>query len=318
MTTPRIPLIPGVPSDKLVKPLNAPAAGNAAAGVQPGVSNAIILAQYVVVFGTTGGVFIYAGTPGPGNPPIYSMANADADPYGNVIEPGIWAGTTAGPQVGIQVSSNAGVILFPFPGTFAADARAGSIEFSSGAALELIGPQDMAPANDLVSMLLTDNTAGGGLSAEWFLIYQDANGHQNTHAVGSYLGVTLPVVAALTAVTPGTGTSNTNPATSESWHTVSLDAGWSSAETLRYKLLAESSTVWVQGAVTHAGFSGTVNINGSTPIPAAYRPSTNHNIGGPGIPGRAGGLITSAGVFVAEPGSATCTECDINGIYPLN
>ena len=42
-----------------------------------------IITNKVIIEGADGGVFIYNGTPGLGNPPIYSMANTSVDPYGN-------------------------------------------------------------------------------------------------------------------------------------------------------------------------------------------------------------------------------------------
>ena len=274
MSTPRIPLLPGLPGDKLVAPLNAPAAGQAAAGVQPGVSSGIVLAQYVIVFGTTGGVFIYAGTPAFGNPPLYWMGNVTADPYGNAVEPGIWAGTASGAQVGIQVNSNAGEILFPLPGTFSGDARIGSLNFGSGAALEIIGPSDMAPANDSVLLDLVDNAGGSG-SAAWFLGYNDANGGSNTHAVGNYKGMQIFVAQPITATAPGSGTSPTNPATVESWHAMTLTNSWANVAgfaAAKYRLIASPpNTVEIIGAINAAAASSASFFT----LPAAYRPASN-------------------------------------------
>lgn len=78
-----------VAGDKLVKPLNAPPAGAASPGVQPGSSGGVTLAHYVIVYGAGGGVFVYNGQPGNGNPPMASVTDAPADPYGNPVKPGI-------------------------------------------------------------------------------------------------------------------------------------------------------------------------------------------------------------------------------------
>jgi hypothetical protein len=74
--------------DGLIPPLNAPAGGVLTPGVQPGVAGQIVLAHYVIVFGTSGGVFLYNGTPAPGNPPVASVTLASTDPYGNTVQPG--------------------------------------------------------------------------------------------------------------------------------------------------------------------------------------------------------------------------------------
>ena len=48
-----------------------------------------VVTNKVIVEGSDGGVFIYNGTPGPGNPPIASVADSLTDPFGNAIVPGI-------------------------------------------------------------------------------------------------------------------------------------------------------------------------------------------------------------------------------------
>lgn len=79
-----------VAGDGLVRPLNAPPSRGLVPGVQPGVSSAIVIANYVIVFGPTGtptGVFVYQpGTkPALGNPPVAWMTAASKDPYGNTL-----------------------------------------------------------------------------------------------------------------------------------------------------------------------------------------------------------------------------------------
>lgn len=71
--------------DGLRRPLNAPAGGLVATGVQPGTQNPVVLARYVIVSGPGGGVFLYIGTPALGNPPVEYMSLGTTDPYGNVL-----------------------------------------------------------------------------------------------------------------------------------------------------------------------------------------------------------------------------------------
>jgi hypothetical protein len=68
-------------------PMNAPAAGQVVTGIQPGVIPGIFIGRYVVVFGASGGVFVYNGTPALGNPPIFWATSASTDPYGNAVTP---------------------------------------------------------------------------------------------------------------------------------------------------------------------------------------------------------------------------------------
>lgn len=55
-------------------------------GVAPS-SGQIVRARYVIVFGNSGGVFVYNGIPANGNPPAYYISNAATDPYGNSLSP---------------------------------------------------------------------------------------------------------------------------------------------------------------------------------------------------------------------------------------
>jgi hypothetical protein len=78
-----------VTGDGLVRPLNAPVAGQLVPGVQPGTSGGVVVAREVIVFGTgTGtGIFAYSPTPGPNNL-VYSETQAAADSFGNTTVPG--------------------------------------------------------------------------------------------------------------------------------------------------------------------------------------------------------------------------------------
>jgi hypothetical protein len=80
-------MIMGLPmaGDGLARPLNAPPASTPPPGVQPGVSSAVEIANVVIIFGANSGLFIYAGTPGPGNPPVIWATEATQDPYKNTL-----------------------------------------------------------------------------------------------------------------------------------------------------------------------------------------------------------------------------------------
>lgn len=74
-----------VQGDGLVAPMNAAPSGGVGIGVQPGTSNAIVVAQFVIIT-NSGGWFIYSGTPGLGNPPIiWASGGSLVDPYGNAL-----------------------------------------------------------------------------------------------------------------------------------------------------------------------------------------------------------------------------------------
>jgi hypothetical protein len=77
-----IPGTGGLPTRRPDQTRNPPPSGT-----QPGSSAGIVRARLVIVSGAAGGVFVYNGTPGPGNPPILSATSGTTDPYGNVVIP---------------------------------------------------------------------------------------------------------------------------------------------------------------------------------------------------------------------------------------
>ena len=135
----------------------------------------------------------------------------------------------------------------------------------------------MAPANDSVLLDLVDNAGGSG-SAAWFLGYNDANGGNNTHAVGNYKGMQIFVAQPITATAPGSGTSPTNPATVETWHTMSLSNSWANVAgfaAAKYRLIASPpNTVEIIGAINAAAASSASFFT----LPAAV-PSTKQRAG---------------------------------------
>jgi hypothetical protein len=48
-----------------------------------------IIVNKVIIEGPGGGLFLYIGTPGPGNPPVVSITENTTDPYGNPVTPGL-------------------------------------------------------------------------------------------------------------------------------------------------------------------------------------------------------------------------------------
>jgi hypothetical protein len=63
----------------------APVGGN----MLPAPQSNVVLARLVIIYGPDHGLFMYNGTPAPGNPPILSVSNNSTDPYGNMITPGL-------------------------------------------------------------------------------------------------------------------------------------------------------------------------------------------------------------------------------------
>jgi hypothetical protein len=279
--------IPGAAGDGLVRPLNSPQGQQALPGIQPGVSGGVVLAQYVIIFGAagsaqSGGLFIYQGSPGPGNPPVFSISNATEDPYGNPIAPGIWAGPYGGTQAGLEYNGSYGQALFPVGG--AAAALAGGIAGTAavgtggGSVLQIFSAQDASPLSDRVLIDYLDNIGGAG-SARALGLYIDTTGAVHTMWSLDFGGLFLATVNNLTAVLPGTGTSLANVAQPETWHPATpLTGTWTGSGAgvngLFYRFTPDNEVELIGDIIN------TTAIGNSTcfTLPAGYRPATAINL----------------------------------------
>lgn len=102
--------------DGLRRPQNAPIAQGTPIGVQPGTQS-ITIAHIIIVTGPGGGVFIYSGTPGTGNPPVAWISNGTTDPYGNALPNGAEMGLAGSGifSAGDTLVTPSGI--FSYPGT---------------------------------------------------------------------------------------------------------------------------------------------------------------------------------------------------------
>jgi len=254
--------------DGLVPPLNAPAAAIPTPGVQPGISGQIILAHYVIIFGTAGGVFIYSGTPANGNPPVAWITSATADPYGNTIQPGIFlaelassGNALAGLLWNTIVGSEPLLALFP-------DATVG---FSGNSPFILGRVFNRGAVNELLSLAMGGGgTAGTGSPVQVELFSQSKDGTVLGH-VSFYDWASTDLICdvnvnGIVAANPST------PNTPESWHTLSISGTGLSAGSPApaYKLYPDN-TVAVAGEVSAT--SGTTTGTFAT-LPSVYRPAS--------------------------------------------
>lgn len=286
MTTPAV----SGQGDGLVRPVNAPSGQPVVPGVQPGTSGGLVLAQYVIVFGNPGpggsapGLFIYSGNPGPGNPPVLSDTLATEDPYGNPIAPGIAAGKYGGVQAILSVLAGFGQVLVPTGSSleYEAGGMAGLTGTGGAPIAQIFSPLQAAPgqpmSDRIVLSLLAPGAAAGG-SATWEAVYIDANGTAHLQIQENYSGTEILGASAVTGVQPGTGTSSTNAAVSETWHTASLQNGWGASNGVGgvfYQLLPWGlhGTVEVIGDIVHATATG--NSVFAT-LPAGYTPAVQQN-----------------------------------------
>jgi hypothetical protein len=315
--------------DGLVRPLNAPAGQQVLPGVQPGTTSGVVLAQFVIIFGATGGMFVYSGTPGPGNPPVYSVSSATTDPYGNTIEAGIWAGQFGGTQAGLQVNGSLGQLAFPVASSSAATVAgiSGKPQGTSGSVLQVFSAKDTAPNNDQVIAQFGDHAAQG-TSAVFFLSYVDSNGTGWIDITMGNGGMALNSVNPLTGILPGTGTSSTNPAQPETWHQATLAGTWTGSANgvngLFYRIVPDGSggTVEVIGDLINTTATGNSTI---FTLPSGYRPAQNQNhpagwndpavnnsASAPWLSVSGAGVLQLAGIEVANK------EIFVHAFLPLN
>ena len=68
----------------------------------------VVIATLVIVEGTGGGLFVYNGTPGPANPPVFSVVapGVTQDPYGNTVSAVMQAGVPGSGQTQIDQSGD--------------------------------------------------------------------------------------------------------------------------------------------------------------------------------------------------------------------
>jgi hypothetical protein len=251
-------------------------------------------AQYVIVSGPGGGVFIYNGTPGPGNPPIYWETNSPTDPYGNTLPtPGIGSANIT------YAAINGGAIIFGDSITRPTN-EAGSITSTSAGFLRIASPTESVTDTAAILGLLS-KTANGGL------------------------GPSFEVFAALVA-TSGTP-SNPTQISTDTWNTVTTPTGMTGTIRVMLSPLANLAMIDVNVVITSTNTTGTSYTGGTLPS-ASYYPSAarqfplsvNQGMGtSPSMPRLS--IPTSGDVALIMPGFTTAgNTCIVSGLvtYPLN
>lgn len=195
-------------------PVNAPQGVAPASGVQPGQSTAVVVANKVIVFGPNDGVFVYSGTPAFGNPPIFWAGSGPNDPYGN-----------------------------PLPSTSGVNGT-GTFEATDGVQQTVIGASSLTNSGSLRTVALSDGQlVFGGLVAA----FVTSPAKFTVGAIAPNPAACqwqLPFLQPLTPVQPLTAT------TAETWHNMTLLAGFAAGgQTPRYTLKPDN-TVMLAGSVT--------------------------------------------------------------------
>jgi len=312
-------------SDGLVAPANAPYGQEIPVGVQPG-STGRIVANLVIVAGPNGEILIYNGTPAAGNLVGSWAAAAGADSFGNTVNQGITVGSPSASSPQIQLIPAAGgpntpaVLQFTLSplAFFGNQPNIQALSPGSTGQLIISGPGlSQTGFRDFVQEVYS--TFAGAVPAAMQVNYVDIGGGVHTYENTSATGVTVSA-GSINAVDPTTGTAAA-PAIAEGWHTITLDANWSTLAgqpVPGYRFLADAGRKIVEliGAAQFNVNIANTNLNGSNPLPAAYRPLTSIFLAG--APGSAGINILTSGVIVAAQGGLATVFCNFNGIYPID
>ena len=219
------------------------------------------------------GIFFYSGTPAAGNLVLSIAPSAGSDTFGNAYPEGfniIRASVSSGTQVGLSTGATNEYLpgsIIPY------------IE-NQGGANEFYFMAHRGPVNvnqkDQTYVLHTSSASDLSSPAQGYMVYVDTTGGQNTVCFWDYHGFTIYVASSITAVKPGTGTSVSNAAVPETWHSVTGDSGWTAVSGysgIQYRLKADGN-VQFTGAAQHTSLTTTTAINSSNPLATAYRPAT--------------------------------------------
>jgi hypothetical protein len=281
-----------VAGDGLRRPLNAPAAGLVDTGVQPGTTSAIVLARFVIVYGPGSGVFEYNPAPGAGTL-VESFTQATTDPYGNKTIPGQTSYNDAAGQA-FNISAGTGGYYTGHLATGWAAAPGATFTLGAGFGTGFGGP-------NALSIAAVQSDAG---------IFTEIAG---TPAGG----------AAIARIVGKDPTALFGSDTAETWHTITLDAGWSlnaSYAAPSYRLNAEFNQLQLTGLADFgAGTAANHNLNNANPLPVPYRPASVKVFRSQDLNTLRGGvMISPSGVIEFLSSSATLRYCEIDAVLPLN
>lgn len=251
------------------------------------------------------GLFLYSGTPAPGNLIASITNNAGTDPYGNTYLGGINTYSGAG-----FVGLNVGNLI---TGLIASAVDAGIVGPIGAEGLTLISPFEPGTKPDSSSVDLLD----GSLSAT----PQSAATFPRIRTYGT-VWAAHPVIKA---------TNNANTWTAETWQSPTYNANWAGTttfgslsggmRTLQYRRDAEDN-LWLNGCFTPSAGAGNSVFN----LPAAYRPAVNGAFPVAFI--SSGGTAGNAWMYVSQAGNlninsqlgsttTTGTVYYVNGKIPL-
>ena len=225
-----------------------------------------------------GSLFLYNGTPGPGTL-VASSTPLTADPFGNVTQPGGFTVYNGTAYAQLHINSVFGAALEQVTGATSEAAHGAFYQavVNKGLANEIIESNWLGPGStsggvqalvQLVSAAADGSTLAGGV------IYNLLSGVLTNFAHWNYEGFAVDA-GSVTAVKPGTGTSDANPAVGESWHSMTLANSWANvagfAVAQYRKIGSPPNSVEIIGAINAAAATAATFFT----LPAGYRPASN-------------------------------------------
>lgn len=269
------------------------------------------------------GAFFYSSTPATGNLIMSITQASGTDSFGNAYPAGFTVGSSAHTQVEMLSAGGIGGIKFLFNN---AGFTSGVLDGAVGVnfAQVFIGGPNNTTAGHTDFVAMEFNSSDGTGSANWGLVYVDANAVSHLTAYGDWTGFNIPA-GIIAAVDPATGTSATNAASPETWHTMpAFNTNFSHGVPVPSYKLYPDNTVGLTGQVSVvAGITaGTV----VTLPSSAYFPRTAKTFPLPlsaGTPAASGnarlGVGVSGNLNLAGGPTVAAYTFNLDGIrYPLD
>lgn len=231
----------------------------------------------VVETGTYSGLFFYSPTIGHGNLVGSWTAAAGTDPYDNSYPAGLMLQNGASR---ITINSVLGIITESFvtgnPDVdFSAFIQAGAPGIGIAQVDQwLVSSAQNSTYGDTAGVVVQSNNSENTNPAKAYLYWEGAGGPQENYLVVSAAGAVISA-GNITGTQPGTGTSLTNPAAAETWHTATLATGFTTNaadEPPRYRFEGTGGGVV---RLDGTAYSSAATAAGATvfTLPAGYRPT---------------------------------------------
>lgn len=192
-----------------------------------------LTARGIVILSGSNGIFIYNGTPAAGSLVGSIAATAGTDSFGNNYPVGIQF--TDGVRSVLSTMSNfagtgAPQIRWKTGGSTEKDSMRSSCAIQGSGANRAYTAQHTGPSNsngfDDFTLIQFLSSEDGFQAANGALIYVPVTGSGGSSVSHTWDWAGLKAIGTFTGVQPGTGTSYSNTAIGESWHTLILAGGF--------------------------------------------------------------------------------------------